>query len=761
MLAHGVRVGAATFVLGLTAWAGPVPAVAFADTNDPAGTSASPSPTDGGSSPARAAHRGPRAASAPKPSAATSSRSAPTTSAAATVVPPEAIAGARHASRVSPAASTSAGRAPALSAQGSSTSSRIPKAARTAQTRDAVTRDPRPDARRQSTDDLVVSGPEPAAVTGPAQPDTVALKPVATADASIKTVPATTKPVAADPAALNPVATANAAINTVFDSLATLLSGLPQGPFTDFLGGALLLVRRSLFNQAPTAKPVQWGQTETDVIGTIGGVDAEADPISYTLRQAPQHGSVAISADGTYTYTPDTFAATDSTDTFTVSVADSATRLLGPISTNIVVPVSINGTDGPPSPPPTFGTAGFTVYNWTQYDIQLVGIGGDWDELDGRPADGTVVTPGHSFHYELNSTYSGSEVTPTYKTSNGVVLHTYMRAGGGSNPSAILSSSEYNYNSIVSVAQDGGDIVKLFFLDPPNTSAALPADKQKQTDLINWMCGSGPGQCSFKANIDGPKVVPGSAQLGSASENKSDTQNLHSFTYSFAETSSVTAVWEVNGKVTAKLGDKAGAEIGGKYGEAYTYGTTATYSETVTRNLAPWSYGAAYATPSFASVTGDVVVTLWNTTWTFSNVQFNFPAHEDCTDKTCTAYKGIVQFRQEPLQDGFKLKAVGTPLENGPEYYLGDPGGDSHALKLTAFNGTSAAPADYTTKAGVTYKSSNPSVATISNKGVLTAVAEGKTTITATYPWQIGNVSQTVTAKLDVVVKSAKPVQAT
>ena len=87
--------------------------------------------------------------------------------------------------------------------------------------------------------------------------------------------------------------------------------------------GTALLVRRTFFNQAPTTAPVQLtGQTEGPITGTIGAVDPEGDPLSYTITSAPVRGSAVVNADGTYVYTPGgNFTGTDS---FVVAVADNA-----------------------------------------------------------------------------------------------------------------------------------------------------------------------------------------------------------------------------------------------------------------------------------------------------------------------------------------------------------------------------------------------------------------------------------------------------
>lgn len=61
-----------------------------------------------------------------------------------------------------------------------------------------------------------------------------------------------------------------------FDVTAAWLAELPPSPGVDMLSGALLLVRRTLFNQAPIVTPVQTtGQAGGPISGRVGAVDPE------------------------------------------------------------------------------------------------------------------------------------------------------------------------------------------------------------------------------------------------------------------------------------------------------------------------------------------------------------------------------------------------------------------------------------------------------------------------------------------------------
>ncbi len=102
--------------------------------------------------------------------------------------------------------------------------------------------------------------------------------------------------------------------------MANWLAGLPGNNVTTFLEGALLMVRRTLFNQAPNVSPIQ--QTTTSeglILGSLGAVDPDADPLTYSVVETPQWGAVEVTEDGDYLYTPGLDYA--GSDSFTVNVA--------------------------------------------------------------------------------------------------------------------------------------------------------------------------------------------------------------------------------------------------------------------------------------------------------------------------------------------------------------------------------------------------------------------------------------------------------
>jgi hypothetical protein len=132
-------------------------------------------------------------------------------------------------------------------------------------------------------------------------------------------------------------------------STASLIDKL-LAPISRLFGeGTALLVRRSLFNQAPVTTPVQLtGQSEGPITGTVGATDPEGDPLSYQITTSPLHGSAVVNPDGSYTYTPGgSFVGTDS---FVVAVTDGGSHfnlldLRRPASTSANIAVA-QGSDG-------------------------------------------------------------------------------------------------------------------------------------------------------------------------------------------------------------------------------------------------------------------------------------------------------------------------------------------------------------------------------------------------------------------------------
>ncbi|GAB40406.1 MULTISPECIES: Ig-like domain-containing protein [Gordonia] len=104
-------------------------------------------------------------------------------------------------------------------------------------------------------------------------------------------------------------------------------------PALVFAWAAWQQVNRRFFNSYPTVSPsTPLVDASTGVVtGSIGASDPDGDVLTYTVLTQPEHGTVVINPDGTYTYTPDpayahslsdTSSTAATTDSFTVSVSD-------------------------------------------------------------------------------------------------------------------------------------------------------------------------------------------------------------------------------------------------------------------------------------------------------------------------------------------------------------------------------------------------------------------------------------------------------
>jgi len=133
---------------------------------------------------------------------------------------------------------------------------------------------------------------------------------------------------------------------------------------TNALGGVLGGLLHLLFNNPPTTAydPAQNTQGGAGVItGTLHAADPDGDALTFTVTEAPQHGTVVVNApDGTFTYTPDpAFAHAGGTDSFTIEVADNHPSLLSPAGVvSVDVSVTVSAVNAPPQVvgAPTVGT---------------------------------------------------------------------------------------------------------------------------------------------------------------------------------------------------------------------------------------------------------------------------------------------------------------------------------------------------------------------------------------------------------------------
>lgn len=749
---NGVRVGAAAFVMGLSL-AGPQGlGVAAAETGEgeSSAVSAGPATSPGvgaarasaeSSSTSRAGRRanpagdarsaasvstpagstGPTARRAPGRTTTTEAESAAPAVPAAVVIPPT-----RAASPSSGGTVSSSPVAPAAAA------------ARSSQRRAVIT--------------PIAPVPTPAAsVATPPAVDTGAA-------AAIPTWAKALAPVAQVP--VNPISTLLTGVET---GLATFVTGLqnlladPGNP-VEFLEGALLLVRRSFFNQTPTAHPGTYlvrvsGQTE----GTVGAVDPEGDALTYSLVSGTRFGTVQITDDGDFAYTPG--EGYTGTDTFTVSVANPGFNLLDPFASRVQEVTVQAGAPtalvGYPSVGNWTGLASYDIYNFTGQKLIVRGVEDDqlgW-AVPVKPKPGLVVNPGDYVH--LVRVEQWNLIPLNHETT---VLFGVPISEGDEKWDVVVTgrASDCTQGNCI----DGTDR-ETFLLEEVSGylfSQGSAWGQQLLASILNSRDALGDGlELSYADATIQPKVVQESdyTYTGQRFFNSGGNETFGN-EVNVAVTSRVTKTsgWEFSAGAEGTILKLIDVAVAAKYTAITETSEERTFSETRRLNGIPYSYNAVFAAAPQINVTGDLKATFGTgdtaVTYRFSDVDYSYPEQDP-------NQKPFLLLRTYPFQDrpneGFLIKDAEAwkdpafPLD--PTYQVGDK---PRQLITRAYVGATVAQAeDFTRRAQ--YTSSDPTVATVGESGLLTVLSPGVTRITATYAWDIeGDQRRRVEAFMDVTV---------
>ena len=581
---------------------------------------------------------------------------------------------------------------------------------------------------------------------------------------------------AAARAVVNPAEALNAAVVDWFDSTSAWLATLPRGPLNEWASGALLLVRRSLFNQLPTADPYRYLTTlNGDLVGTLGVRDPEADALTYRLTTTPLYGTVQIAPNGTYTYTPGLDYVAD--DVFTVAVADSGFNLFNPLrSRTVEVTVQV------PRPAPVgavsseFPHQTFDLLNLTGYPIKLTSIQSTPALLGYPPQGADVFKPGETAHFEFEglldytsdtrATFTacvqgdcqagtGPSWTVTFHTDP--VIYLFGTPWFVNGRMKTDSGSSYTIQDVATVGSDRKTFTvpgQYALLEPPATTRTLTSSDAGARELLSWFLANTdsrkPPIAISMNNVqfnENPPGDPGYTRQISA-DNTGDAPGSINRSVNSSTSTTRGSNWEVSGKASWSPIEKIlGLEVAGKYGKSESETNAKSYSTTVTSTSLPWSANEILTAPPKLLVTGDAQVVLGTgadaRTYSFTGVQYYFP--------NPNLDAPLYLIRTEPLQqkytaaDNVAPNLMGTPIPNvgftlrdksspilSPTYSVGQVA----QLTVSAYQGVGAS-ADKTGDPRTIYTTSNPAVATVDTTGALTAMGPGTATITAIYKWAI------------------------
>lgn len=549
----------------------------------------------------------------------------------------------------------------------------------------------------------------------------------------------------------NPLVELNAAVIGWFDDASSLLGTLPATPVSEFLQGALLLVRRTLFNQKPTVEPVNYLVGPFgDTTGTIGAVDPEGDALTYSLSQQPLYGTVEIAADGTYTYTPGSdFKGYDS---FRVTVSDRGFNLLDPVqsrSAEAFVEVPNWSRGGP--------TSNFYIYNFTGQNLLVRSVSHDPSVSNPvEPKPGLIVHPGDTVRVEIASALYSS-LDPTR-------VSFAVPGPGGQSWDVVLKPDLLGLTARASCAQGyctypsvaSNLTTSILLVDAPGTVWDYSKDSVQGQQILNSLLKASQSLPENTVNLSYADAVIGAKKYVESDYSPTNTSATNpsgneTFKYSVQASSTYTTTtssnWEVEASITPTILKVVDIAVAGKYGQGTEISESRTFTTTRDFNAIPYSYNTVFAAAPQINVSGDLKATFGactisactsadpNVTFVFRDVDYTYP------DPT-PAENGVLFYSYtRPYQDasggGFYIKDARTwtsdptfPLS--PTYQVGE----QHQSYARAYVGaTVAGSEDFTDRAVLT--SSDESVATIDSTGLITALSPGTTTITATYAWAI------------------------
>jgi hypothetical protein len=429
----------------------------------------------------------------------------------------------------------------------------------------------------------------------------------------------------------------NTAVVGVLDATQNWLSTLPANPVSELLEGALLLVRRNLFSQPATVVPVQTVTTATGQIrGSLGAISPQGSPLSYTLTSDPLLGTVEVSPDGTYVYTPGTDFS--EYDTFSVAVDSPGFNILNPSGSwrPAQASVSVWGSPGDGGPPdgalakPAI-TRTFEIINLTSSNQMLL----RWFPQANRTVVqvapvGTILKPGEStkivlaqYAFQDNDAYG--DFVPVDATG------AYL--GGTSR--FFVSTAPFGSRWYCSDSSrcNTGTTRTIVLLDPPGTVISVPSGQgQKQADVLNAFCNQGLATCSFV-----PRSFDNAAwslpQQASDSIRNNTTSPVTS-TITVTNTQSTATSLKLASTVKASLFKVVEASVTAEASQTWT--NTYTFSQSYTITAQPGQEVFFESSTPVKAVTGDFIVTVGvqvrpdgtvgpSSTWNLYDVTFDSP----------------------------------------------------------------------------------------------------------------------------------------
>jgi VCBS repeat-containing protein len=221
--------------------------------------------------------------------------------------------------------------------------------------------------------------------------------------------------------------------------------------------------------------------------------DVDGDPLAASLVAGPQHGSLTLNADGSFSYTPD--AGYQGADQFSYQASD------GQADSNVAV-VSINVGESVNHPPVAVDDAYSTPQD-TPLNVPAGGVLANDTDADGDPLTAALGTaPAHgaltlnadgSFSYVPDAGYAGGD-SFTYRANDGTA------DGNEATVSITVGSAPANTQP---------HAVNDVYTAPQDTPLSIPAggvltnDTDPNSDPLSAVLFKGPQHGTLTLNVDG------------------------------------------------------------------------------------------------------------------------------------------------------------------------------------------------------------------------------------------------------------------
>ncbi|HUE70877.1 MAG TPA: Ig-like domain-containing protein, partial [Pirellulaceae bacterium] len=245
----------------------------------------------------------------------------------------------------------------------------------------------------------------------------------------------------------------------------------------------------AVMNDAFSVNPDQ--TLDIDAPGILANdTDAEGDVMSAVLFSGPQHGSLSLNADGSFSYTPESgYAGIDSF----MYRADDGTSLSGLAA----VTIRIQANESPLAADDTFNMSEGTVLNIGAPGLLANDSDPEGDalsaELVAGPANGLLtLNADGSFEYTPNDGFNGAD-TFTYTASD----------GSSSSNTATVTINVNDVNAIPEVGNDAYTVDEDVPLIVDAAGGLLANDSDADGDPLSAVLVSGPANGALTLNADG------------------------------------------------------------------------------------------------------------------------------------------------------------------------------------------------------------------------------------------------------------------